>query len=210
MQDREQQVLDVEPPLAAGDGLAHRVLERLAQLGRDLGPPAGGAGAGRLRAGAHGLAGDPAGVERLLDRAVAGVEQEPEQQVVGLERLGAHARGLLAGAADDAAGAAGDHEPALGLLAALGVAGVGGLTGDAERVGDPLPGPAVVDRLVDVRGLPHVEPPPQLGDRREPRVRIALAGRDAEQLRFAESPPPHPARQSMRRVGGRQCALTKS
>jgi hypothetical protein len=56
------------------------------------------------------------------------------------------------------------------------------LAGDAERVGDLLPRPAVADRLVDVRRLPHVEPPPQLGDRREPRVRLALAGGDAEQL----------------------------
>ena len=150
------------------------------------------------------VVGDPAGVERLLDRAVLRVEQEAEQDVVGLERLRPHARRLLAGAPHGAAGAAGDHELPLGLAAAASVAGVGGLARDAQRVGDPLPRPAGADRLIDVRRLQRVEPAAKLGDRREAGVGIAAARGDAEQLRLAVGTSAHAAAEGTRRHSRRQ------
>ena len=189
MQHGEQQVLDVEPRVAALDRLAHRLLEHLARVGDTVGllgrprPAVASAGA---RAAAHRLAGDAALVERLPDRAAV-VEQQPEQQVVGLDLGGAEPRRLRLRARDRLARAPRDHEALLRALGAARVARVRGLLGHAQRLGDLPPRPAGLDRLVDVRGLERVEAPAQLAHGRQARRRIAEPRGGAGQLLLARA-----------------------
>jgi hypothetical protein len=88
------------------------------------------------------------------------------------------------------------------------MAGVSGLLRHPERLRDALPGPSGGDRLVDVGGLPRLEPPPQLGDRGQALRGGAEARGGLQELRLVLPCLGHPAANGTSGGGRRQCALT--